>query len=310
MGMSHTIRKAVIPVAGLGTRMFPASKAIPKEMLTIVDRPIIEWIVDEAREAGIEQFVFITARNKSAIEDHFDTNIELDQAFARKGSLRLLEKLHDRLPEAGSMVFTRQQKPLGLGHAIWCARHIVGREAFAVLLPDMVMTSSPSCLAQMMSVYNERGGNIIATETVPQSEVRNYGILDLKGSSARISAIHGMVEKPEPEIAPSTAAISGRYILQPDIFDVLAHQRPGSGGEIQLTDALLTLMQHQEFWAYRFDGHVYDCGSKLGYLMANVAMGLQHRDVGDAFTKAVALLLQDSNGGAGISKAKDSVAQR
>jgi UTP--glucose-1-phosphate uridylyltransferase len=290
--MLHTIRKAVIPVAGLGTRMFPASKSIPKEMLTVVDRPIIEWVVDEARAAGIEQFVFVTARNKSAIEDHFDTNLELDQAFARKGSLKRLEGLHSRLPEAGSMLFTRQQKPLGLGHAIWCARHAIGEEAFAVLLPDMLTSGGNGCLSDMMEIYAARGGNIIATEQVEQRHVRNYGILDLGGATASVAAVKGMVEKPEPEKAPSTAAICGRYILQSEIFRKLADQRPGAGGEIQLTDAMLSLMQDQSFWAYRFEGAVYDCGSKLGYLMANLALGLEHPEVGSALRQRMTSLLK------------------
>ena len=285
--MNTHIRKAVFPVAGLGTRMFPASKSIPKEMLTLVDRPIIEWIVDEAREAGVEQFIFVTSRNKSCIEDHFDTNFELDQAFARKGALDVLDKSHSNLPEPGTVLITRQQKPLGLGHAIWCARHAVGNEPFAVLLPDMIMRSSPGCLSQMVREYNTHGGNIISTENVPRADVQRYGIVDLKGSNEKLAAISNMVEKPAPQDAPSTAAISGRYILQPQIFDKLSSQRPGVGGEIQLTDALLRLLAIQVVWAYHYDGQTFDCGDKLGFLSANVAMGLDHPKLGEQFRQKV-----------------------
>jgi UTP--glucose-1-phosphate uridylyltransferase len=294
--MNQPIRKAVFPVAGLGTRMFPATKAIPKEMLTIVDRPIIEHVVEEAREAGIEQFVFVTGRNKSAIEDHFDTNIELDQAFARKGSIRELDELQRRLPEAGSMTFTRQQRPLGLGHAVWCARHAIGNEPFALLLPDMIMKSNPGCLAQMMRVYDERGGNIIATEAVSPAEVNRYGILDLKAAAGAVNAIQGMIEKPTPELAPSNFSISGRYILQPEIFDILSAQRPGSGGEIQLTDALIKLLGSQRFWAFKFEGETFDCGDRMGFLLANVAMGLSHNEIGFRFRRQLlAMLGQERN---------------
>lgn len=286
--MMTSVRKAVFPVAGLGTRMFPASKSIPKEMLTLVDRPIIDWVVEEARDAGIEQFIFITARNKSSIEDHFDTNFELDRAFAQKASLNGTgQPVHSHIPQPGQMLFTRQQKPLGLGHAIWCARHAVGNEPFAVLLPDMVMQSESGCLAEMIAAYHERGGNLIATETVPARDVQRYGILDLKGSTAQISPIHGMVEKPAIDEAPSTAAISGRYILQPEIFDVLASQAPGSGGEIQLTDALKALQRVQPFWSYRFDGQTFDCGDKLGFLKANVSLALDHTQLGAEFRAAL-----------------------
>lgn len=300
--MITPIRKAVLPVAGLGTRMFPASKSIPKEMLTLVDRPLIEWVVDEARAAGIEQFIFVTARNKSSIEDHFDTNLELDQAFARKGSLKLLDALHARLPNPGNVIFTRQQKPLGLGHAIWCARHAVGNEPFAVLLPDMVMHSKSGCMAEMIAEYNVCGGNIIATENVPRSHVSRYGILDLSGSKEKLAAVSGMVEKPSVDQAPSTAAISGRYILQPEIFEILANQPPGAGGEIQLTDALLTLRNQQKFWAYRFDGQTFDCGDRLGFLKANVALALEHKELGADFRKAVLQLLHVDDAVQALSK--------
>ncbi len=291
ISMHTPIRKAVFPVAGLGTRMFPASKSIPKEMLTLVDRPIIEWVVQEAREAGVEQFIFVTSRNKTSIEDHFDTNFELDQAFARKGDLSLLDKSHRELPEPGTLLITRQQKPLGLGHAIWCARHAVGNEPFAVLLPDMVMRSSPGCLSQMVREYTAHGGNIVATENVLRADVHRYGIVDLQGSNEKLAAVSNMVEKPTTQDAPSTAAISGRYILQPQIFDILANQRPGAGGEIQLTDAILRLLATQVVWAYRYDGQTFDCGDRFGFLSANVAMGLDHPKLGEQFRQRILQLI-------------------
>jgi UTP--glucose-1-phosphate uridylyltransferase len=286
------IRKAVFPVAGLGTRMFPASKSIPKEMLPLVDRPIIEWVVDEARAAGIEQFIFVTSRNKASIEDHFDANFELEQALARKGSAKILNDVQKRLPAPGQFLFTRQQRALGLGHAIWCARDIVGNEPFAVLLPDMVMASQKGCLAEMMSAYHQVGGNIIATEIVPKSDVSKYGIVDLRGDTGKLCAVHGLVEKPKVEHAPSTVAVSGRYILQPEIFELLAQQPPGAGGEIQLTDALLKLQTQQAMWSYRFDGHTYDCGDKLGFLKANMALALDNEDLCENVRNTMLELLQ------------------
>jgi UTP--glucose-1-phosphate uridylyltransferase len=291
--MTTHLRKAVFPVAGLGTRMFPASKSIPKEMLTLVDKPVIEWVVDEARDAGIEEFIFITSRNKSSIEDHFDSNFELDQAFARKGSLNLLKDQQKQIPEPGKIMFTRQQKPLGLGHAIWCARHAVGNEAFAVLLPDMVMRSESGCLAEMVDAMADRHGNMVATLNVPKSDVSKYGIVDLQGNAAQMADIHAMVEKPTVERAPSTAAIAGRYILQPEIFEILAHQAPGAGGEIQLTDALQVLHKSQPFWAYRFEGQTFDCGDKLGLLQANATLALDHPELGKPFRRMLEELLDD-----------------
>ena len=291
------VRKAVFPVAGLGTRFLPATKAIPKELLTVVDRPVIQMAVDEAREAGIEHFVFVTGRNKHAIEDHFDQQYELEATLERRGKSLELEQLANDLPGAGQTSFTRQQQPLGLGHAVWCARHIVGDEPFAVLLPDMIMQSSPGCLKQMMNVYEEHGGgNVIATETVPWDQVSRYGVLGFKNTAGHGLVINQMVEKPERKAAPSNSIISGRYILQPEIFDKLTAVQPGAGGEIQLTDAMIALMKEQPFWASEFDGVTYDCGDKLGFLLANVAYGLAHKDLGPKFRDEIIKILGPENG--------------
>jgi UTP--glucose-1-phosphate uridylyltransferase len=273
------IRKAVFPVAGLGTRFLPATKAVPKEMLTVVDRPVIQHVVDEAREAGIEHFIFVTGRNKAAIEDHFDKQYELDMTLERRGKTRELDILKDALPAAGATSFTRQQEPLGLGHAVWCAREIVGDEPFAVLLPDMLHHGVRSCLAGMMDVYNETGGNVIGVYEVPESQVHQYGIVgrgEAHGAGFRVT---GMVEKPKAADAPSNLAISGRYILQPTIFDHLSRQGAGAGGEIQLTDSMLTLAEAEDFFGYTFDGDIYDTGSKIGFLAANVAYAMDREDL-------------------------------
>jgi UTP--glucose-1-phosphate uridylyltransferase len=289
--MHKPVRKAVFPVAGLGTRLLPATKSIPKEMLTIVDRPIIEIVFEEAREAGIEQFIFVTGRNKTALEDHFDSNAELEAALAKKGDMKRLEMLARILPKAGELIFTRQQKPLGLGHAVWCARHAVGDEPFAVLLPDVIMQSQPGCLTQMIDVYNERGGNVIATEEVPQADVSRYGVVGFSGRERNVMAIDRMVEKPKAEDAPSNHTISGRYILQPEIFGILESGKPGAGGEIQLTDAMVKLLAQQPFFGVAFDGATYDCGDRLGFLMANVARGLANEEIGFRFRSALMGLL-------------------
>jgi UTP--glucose-1-phosphate uridylyltransferase len=289
--MHKPLRKAVFPVAGLGTRLLPATKSIPKEMLTIVDRPIIEIVFEEAREAGIEQFIFVTGRNKTALEDHFDVNGDLEQALGKKGDVARLALLEQALPKPGEMIVTRQQRPLGLGHAIWCARHAVGDEPFAVLLPDVIMQSKPSCLKQMTAVYAERGGNVIATEEVNPADVSRYGVLGFEPRSRDVMAITSMVEKPKPEEAPSNFTISGRYILQPEIFGFLDQAEPGAGGEIQLTDAMLKLLALQPFWGFRFEGATYDCGDRLGFLLANVARGLDNADIGFRFRSALMTLL-------------------
>lgn len=282
--MNAPIRKAVFPVAGLGTRFLPATKAMPKEMLTVVDRPLIQYAVDEAREAGIEHFIFVTGRNKAVIEDHFDVQYELEATLHGRGKTEALQLLAKDLPKPGSTSFTRQQVPLGLGHAVWCARELVGNEPFAVLLPDMVMKGEPSCLKQMVDVYQETGGNVLAVNECDPSQTHQYGVVgigaNLTDSSFRINA---MVEKPKPEVAPSNLYINGRYILQPQIFDLLSKQSKGAGNEIQLTDAMLKLMERQHFYGCRFDGEVYDCGNKVGFLAANVAFALERADIAAEF---------------------------
>lgn len=291
--MAARVRKAVFPVAGLGTRFLPATKAMPKEMLTIVDRPVIQHVVDEAREAGIEHFIFVTGRNKSAIEDHFDRQFELEQVLAARGKTAELQAVTADLPEAGSTSFTRQQEPLGLGHAVWCARELVGDEPFALLLPDvLVQTPGKGCLAQMLEAYAEHGGNILAVEPVPDDQVKNYGVVSLgsKGED-RVRPIDGMVEKPKPGTEPSNLTILGRYILQPEIFAILGAQEKGAGGEIQLTDAMLALLKRQPFYALRYDGRAFDCGSKLGFLTANVAYALARPDIAKAFASEIKKLL-------------------
>jgi len=274
------IRKAVLPVAGLGTRFLPATKAVPKEMLTVVDRPIIQYVVDEARAAGIEHIVFVTGRNKHVIEDHFDIAYELEDTLRVREKQAALDLLDAIRPSPGTTSFTRQQEPLGLGHAIWCARDLVGDEPFAVLLPDMVMKSDPGCLSQMVSAYAETGGNVVSVEAVPEDQTHNYGIVEVDGDPrAATFSITGMVEKPAPGTAPSNLFINGRYILQPEIFTLLENQSVGAGGEIQLTDAMLALMARQCFTGLRFEGETYDCGSKSGFLAANIAFALENEEL-------------------------------
>jgi UTP--glucose-1-phosphate uridylyltransferase len=281
------IRKAVFPVAGLGTRFLPATKAMPKEMLTVVDRPVIQHVVDEARAAGIEHLVFVTGRNKGVIEDHFDSQFELERTLEERGKIKELTVLRNDLPGAGQTSFTRQQAAKGLGHAVWCARDIVGNEPFALLLPDMLHFSAQPCLASMMLAYENVGGNLIAVSPVPDDQTQNYGIVGVDDPDRDVSEIKTMVEKPKPGTAPSNLHITGRYILQPEIFDILETQGPGAGNEIQLTDAMLSLLgrDDQPFHSVRFDGELYDCGSKLGFLMANVAYGLTREGLGDEFRK-------------------------
>ena len=287
------IRKAVFPVAGLGTRFLPATKAMPKEMLTVVDRPVIQHVVDEARAAGIEHFIFVTGRNKGIIEDHFDSVYELEQTLQERGKKDEFDLLMRDLPKAGQASFTRQQAPLGLGHAVWCARDIVGHEPFALLLPDMLHHGSKPCLAEMMEAYAETGGNHIAVSPVPEDQTHLYGIVGVRNAKSKVSEITEMVEKPPSGTAPSNLHITGRYILQPEIFELLSRQERGTGGEIQLTDSMIGLMRDakQPFHAVRFDGTIYDCGSKIGFLMANVAYALARDDVGPALKAGIAKLL-------------------
>jgi UTP--glucose-1-phosphate uridylyltransferase len=272
------LRKAVLPVAGLGTRVLPATKAIPKEMLPVFDRPAIQYVVDEALAAGIEHIVFVTGRNKSAIEDYFDRAYELEDSLRLKGKNALLQELERDIRPPGSMSFVRQQSPLGLGHAVWCARDLIGDEPFAVMLPDMLMMAKPSCLAQMNAAYARVGGNIIAVE--PTDTPEQYGIIDPESRDGRLLKMKGMVEKPKRDQAPSNLFISGRYILQPEIFGLLASQQAGAGDEIQLTDAMARLMQVQTFHALEYEGRTYDCGDKLGYLRATAAFALAHEELG------------------------------
>ena len=295
--MQRPIKKAILPVAGLGTRFLPATKAMPKEMLTIVDRPLIQIAVDEAREAGIEHFIFVTGRNKSVIEDHFDKQYELESTLRKRGKSVELDILEEDLPAAGQTSFTRQQEPLGLGHAIWCARYMVGNEPFAVLLPDMVMHAKPGCLSQMISTYNERGGgNVIAVEKVGLDQVHRYGVVGAKDWRGNGFTIDKMVEKPRQEDAPSNLIISGRYILQPEVFDEISAQTPGAGGEIQITDAMIRLMARQPFHGLVYEGTSYDCGDKLGFLAANVAYGLERDDLGPGFRLVLQKIIAEHGG--------------
>jgi UTP--glucose-1-phosphate uridylyltransferase len=295
--MAARVRKAVFPVAGLGTRFLPATKAMPKEMLTVVDRPLIQHVVDEARAAGIEHFIFVTGRNKSVIEDHFDRQFELEQVLTERGKTVELRAVTTDLPPPGSASFTRQQEPLGLGHAVWCARELVGNEPFALLLPDvLVQTKGKGCLAQMLDAYARHGGNILAVEPVPDDQVKNYGVVSLGGKGEdRVFPIDGMVEKPKPGTEPSNLTILGRYILQPEIFAFLAAQEKGAGGEIQLTDAMIGLLKRQPFWALKYEGRAFDCGSKVGFLTANIAYALSRPDLADAVATEIKKLLPPIN---------------
>ncbi|MCO5162521.1 MAG: UTP--glucose-1-phosphate uridylyltransferase GalU [Mesorhizobium sp.] len=276
---TRKIRKAVFPVAGLGTRFLPATKAIPKEMLTVVDKPVIQYVVDEAREAGIEHFIFVTGRNKAVIEDHFDIQFELNATLRERGKSEPLERLAAMQPPAGTTSFTRQQEPLGLGHAVWCARELVGDEPFALLLPDMIMQSRKSCTAEMTELYEHTGGNVIALQECDPAEAHKYGIVG-KGRDVHTGfEITQMIEKPKPGTAPSNLYINGRYILQPEIFDILATQERGTGNEIQLTDAMLTLAKSQPFHGVHYRGRTFDCGSPEGFIEANIAFGLWRPDM-------------------------------
>ena len=288
--LCRPVEIAVIPVAGLGTRFLPATKAVPKEMLTIVDKPVIQYAVVEAREAGIEQFVFVTGRNKGVIEDHFDRQFELEATLEQRGRSQALSILRRELPSAGNVAFTRQQEPKGLGHAVWCARHFVGNRPFALLLPDMVFQSTPGVMARLMRAYERRGGNIISVEPVPQAEVRSSGVVGRGDGSDDGFAITSMIEKPDPASAPSNLIINGRYILQPDVFDLLAREQRGTGGEIQLTDSMQDLMQRQPFSGVVHDGRSFDCGSKLGFVLANIAFGLDNTDMREALLAEIGRL--------------------
>jgi UTP--glucose-1-phosphate uridylyltransferase len=277
--MPAPIRKAVLPVAGLGTRFLPATRAMPKEMLTVVDRPVIQYVVDEAREAGITHLIFVTGRNKSVIEDHFDVQPELDAALAERGKTGTIEDLRKNLPPPGMFSFTRQQLPLGLGHAVWCARELIGDEPFAVLLPDMITRSDPGCLAQMMKVHAETGGNLVSVAECDPELTGQYGIVGVGPARGPAFQISEMVEKPRKANAPSNLYINGRYIFQPGIFAELARLTRGAGGEIQLTDAMIQLSKKEEFFGWTFGGRTFDCGSKAGFLAANFALAMERADI-------------------------------
>ncbi len=285
------VRKAVLPVAGLGTRVLPAAKTTPKNLLNVFDRPILAHVVAEARAAGIEHFVFVTGRGQGAIEDYFDHLFELESQLESKGKTELLADIRADLSKPGEMSFVRQMSPLGLGHAVWCARDVVGDEPFAVILPDMLMRANPPALAQAIAAYNSVGGNIVVVEPAPEGEAHKYGIVALDGAAdgfgGRLSRMTGMIEKPAPGTEPSNLFISGRYILQPDVFELLASQSAGAGDEIQLTDAMVRLMQRQDFHALAYDGITYDCGDKIGLLRANIAFALAHPELGAQAREAI-----------------------
>lgn len=287
--MNKRVRKAVFPVAGLGTRVLPATKAMAKEMLTVVDKPLIQYAVEEAKQAGIEQFIFVSGRGKVALEDHFDHAFELETTLKARGKEKELAALLRDLPEAGQVSYTRQQEPLGLGHAVWCARHLVGNEPFAVLLPDELLQGS---MAQLVETYNQVGGNVISVMDVPRAHTKRYGILAVGKDDGHIAEVTGLVEKPEPEKAPSTLSIIGRYILQPEVFEILDAKERGAGNEIQLTDAMAKLIGRQPFHGVRFRGTRYDCGDKVGYMVANVAYGLQRSDLANDLKVALQDLLK------------------
>ncbi len=279
--MTHKpVRKAVFPVAGLGTRFLPATKAMPKEMLTVVDKPLIQYAVEEALEAGIEQIIFVTGRGKGALEDHFDVSYELEATMRARGkSMSAIEGIRQR---PGSPVYVRQQEPLGLGHAVWCARDIVGDEPFAVLLPDELMVGAPNFMAQMVEAYARVGGNIVGALEVPDDETDKYGVISPGRVDGRLTEVAALVEKPAKGTAPSNLMIPGRYILQPEVMAVLDNPVKGAGGEIQLTDAMAQLIGQQAFHGYTFDGQRYDCGDKAGYIQANLALALARTDIGPA----------------------------
>jgi UTP--glucose-1-phosphate uridylyltransferase len=276
--MAQRVRKAVLPVAGLGTRFLPATKAMPKEMLTVVDRPLIQYAIEECLAAGIEEFVFVTGRNKGALEDHFDHAYELEATLVQRGKKPELLQTEAATIKPGNAIFTRQQKPLGLGHAVWCARHWIGREPFAVLLPDELMISTPTCTAQLVAAHEKTGGNVVAVMDVPREQTTSYGIVAVRDERDGLAEMTGIVEKPAPEKAPSTLAWIGRSVVMPEVFDHLDKHEPGAGGEIQLTDAMAKLIGHQPFHALRYTGGRYDCGNRLGFLEANLAVALSRSD--------------------------------
>lgn len=282
--MAQRVRKAVFPVAGLGTRFLPATKAMPKEMLTVVDKPLIQYGLEEARAAGIEHFIFVTSRGKTLIEDHFDAQPELETTLEARGKAKELEAVRDCNYTSGAISVVRQHEALGLGHAVWCARELVGDEPFAVLLPDDLILADKPCLRQMIEVHEKVGGNVVAVMDVPREHTSRYGILDVEADDGRIARARGLVEKPKPEDAPSTLSITGRYVLDPAVFEHLDRQQKGAGGEIQLTDAMAATIATVPFHGYRFEGRRFDCGDKLGYLQANIAYALRRETLREGLT--------------------------
>jgi UTP--glucose-1-phosphate uridylyltransferase len=291
--MAQRVRKAVLPVAGLGTRFLPATKAMAKEMLTVVDRPLIQYAVEECLAAGIEEFVFVTGRNKGAIEDHFDHAYELEATLAQRGNKQAeLKQTEQATIKPGNAIFTRQQKPLGLGHAVWCAKPWIGREPFAVLLPDELMVGTPTCTAQLVAASEKTGGSVVAVVEVPREQTKSYGIAAIRAEKNGLAEITGLVEKPSPAEAPSNWALIGRYVLEPEVFDHLDRHETGAGGEIQLTDALARMIGGKPFHAMRYTGGRYDCGNRLGFLEANVAVALGRADTAGETRALLAHLLK------------------
>jgi len=284
------VRKAIFPVGGMGTRFLPATKAMPKEMLPIIDRPLIQYAVEEAAAAGIEEFIFVTGRGKHAIEDHFDESVELNHLLSEQGKDDVLADIRGWMPKPGQVFYTRQMAPLGLGHAVWCARHLIGDEPFAVLLADDLVLSKTPCLKQMVDVYGETGGSVVAVVDVPREHTDRYGILDVNHDDGRLASVKGLVEKPAPADAPSTLSIIGRYILQPNVFRWLDRQEKGKGGEIQLTDAMASMLEDGPFHGVRFEGRRFDCGNKIGFVEATLASALSRPEMAPAVREIIANL--------------------
>ena len=280
--MAQSVRTCVFPVAGLGTRFLPATKAMPKEMLTVVDKPLIQYAVEEAAAAGIEHFIFVTGRGKAALEDHFDRSPELERTLSARGKTVEIAAITEGMPKAGSLSYTRQQEPLGLGHAVWCAREMVGNEPFAVILPDDLIQAETPCLKQLIATHADVGGHVVAVADVPREHTKRYGILDVVADDGRVARAKGLVEKPEPEKAPSTLSIIGRYVLHPKVFQFLDKKVAGAGGEIQLTDAISQTIGAVPFHGVRFEGRRFDCGDKLGWLEANLALALARPEMAAA----------------------------
>ncbi|XCX40451.1 UTP--glucose-1-phosphate uridylyltransferase GalU [Kozakia baliensis] len=276
------LKKAVLPVAGLGTRFLPATKAMPKEMLPVVDRPLIQYAIDEARKAGIEEFCLITGRGKDSLIDYFDVAFELETTLKERGKTAQLEALKPTGIEAGSLVAVRQQEPLGLGHAIWCARSFIGDDPFAILLPDDIVKSEQGCISQLVEAYNQTGGNVVAVTEVPREQTNRYGILDVGKDDGKLVEVTGLVEKPDPKDAPSNLSVIGRYILRPEVMTHLAKLERGAGGEVQLTDAMAKLIGHMPFHGLRYEGERFDCGDKVGFLEAQIAFSIDRADLGPA----------------------------